>query len=415
MSYPMRLLTSRAPAGSAKSESERAEHKAAAVAPVGSGVVVVEPVPTRLRATIVRTCRESAVIEFDGPANAQLYDYDLAKALCAQVPEDAWTENGDTGCYIDRIDTVDASGFVTRSALAPRGRKAASRDALAIVSNWIDSMTSASEGPADLIDRLGIEPAVDQLLGEMGDDIGDRDELIAAMQEYRAGYDDAEKSSPPRRRKSDAETRARDLGAAIRAWDKQDIHDLLAMIEDLGVVAAEAGLDPQGYVDMSALPSAPIPDDVDTAYPVWAMDRAGNMLVGDDASDVITLDEYREATGEMKTITVARSARSDAASDRITAVPASPGGVKYGTGRREIDYDEIAATWLTGGGLNSDETITEFLAQASDEEFAAECIAAWGLMDENSAAYNPDFDEAELIAAFADFRDAFAVREGEAA
>ena len=56
-------------------------------------------------------------------------------------------------------------------------------------------------------------------------------------------------------------------------------------------------------VDMTSLPSAPIPDDIDTSYPVWAMDSAGYCLVGATADEVAHVDiiqKDQNEEGEMR-------------------------------------------------------------------------------------------------------------------
>ncbi len=47
------------------------------------------------------------------------------------------------------------------------------------------------------------------------------------------------------------------------------------------------------YVRMDALPSAPIPEEVDTGYPVWAVDKRGQALVGEGADEVESIEEVR--------------------------------------------------------------------------------------------------------------------------
>lgn len=71
--------------------------------------------------------------------------------------------------------------------------------------------------------------------------------------------------------------------AKIVLWDLEDITELRDLLNTIN----------RDEIDMSDLPSADIPEDVDTSYPVWAMDKAGNMLVGDAADQVMTLAEYR--------------------------------------------------------------------------------------------------------------------------
>lgn len=88
--------------------------------------------------------------------------------------------------------------------------------------------------------------------------------------------------------------RANEIAAQIKSWNRQSIATLLGMLSELDAECTEHELDRQAYVNMSMLPSAPIPDDVDTSYPIWAIDEQGEMLIGAAADDTMTLAEYRE-------------------------------------------------------------------------------------------------------------------------
>lgn len=84
-----------------------------------------------------------------------------------------------------------------------------------------------------------------------------------------------------------------ELVSAIENWDKEDVADLLDMLTELDELDAE---DPYNivYVDMSDLPSEPFPIDIDTSYPVWAMDVKGYCLVGASADTIEHIDKIRE-------------------------------------------------------------------------------------------------------------------------
>ena len=84
---------------------------------------------------------------------------------------------------------------------------------------------------------------------------------------------------------SDA-TAAKYCSEEITFWDGERVEHLRYWLRALDKVCEVGGLDPQAYVDMTSLGGAPLPDDVDTSYPVWAMDSAGNMLVGDLADSI---------------------------------------------------------------------------------------------------------------------------------
>lgn len=97
-----------------------------------------------------------------------------------------------------------------------------------------------------------------------------------------------------------ANTGAHYIATLISAWDKSDVNDLHAMVAALYEFCEVNGLEAETLVDVTDLPSADIPDDVDTSYPVWAMDINDNLLVGETLDTVMTLAEYREAVREAK-------------------------------------------------------------------------------------------------------------------
>ena len=82
------------------------------------------------------------------------------------------------------------------------------------------------------------------------------------------------------------------------------------LIEELAEI--ERGLSEEqkleDVVDMASLPSAPIPPDIDTSYPVWAMDTRGYCLVGSTADQIERVDSIREAqTPETQVFTIKMS------------------------------------------------------------------------------------------------------------
>lgn len=87
------------------------------------------------------------------------------------------------------------------------------------------------------------------------------------------------------------------IAAFIRDWDLEDVRHLRDMLAELSeALDAEGGQDQRAVgLDMSSLPTAEIPSDIDTSYPVWAVDLSGNALVGSDADEVETLDAIRAA------------------------------------------------------------------------------------------------------------------------
>jgi hypothetical protein len=93
---------------------------------------------------------------------------------------------------------------------------------------------------------------------------------------------------------------ARIIAREIRAWDTEDISRLVELLAKLDEIVdrADGRVEVQDYVRMEALPSAPIPEGVDTAYPVWAVDKRGMALVGPGADEVESVEEVRAACEE---------------------------------------------------------------------------------------------------------------------
>lgn len=91
---------------------------------------------------------------------------------------------------------------------------------------------------------------------------------------------------------------ARIIAREIRAWDTEDVSRLVEMLTKLDEIADRADRKAEDYVRMDSLPSAPIPEGVDTAYPVWAVDKRGMALVGPGADEVESVEEVRAACEE---------------------------------------------------------------------------------------------------------------------
>jgi hypothetical protein len=79
----------------------------------------------------------------------------------------------------------------------------------------------------------------------------------------------------------------------IDSWLGEDVGVLRYWLRTLDNVCEAGDLDQQAYVDMAELGGVPLPDDVETCFPVWAMDQKGDMLVGDGADDIENIDNYR--------------------------------------------------------------------------------------------------------------------------
>ncbi len=93
---------------------------------------------------------------------------------------------------------------------------------------------------------------------------------------------------------------ARIIAREVRAWDTEDISRLVGLLTRLDEIGdrADRRVAAEDYVRMDALPSAPIPEGVDTAYPVWAVDKQGMALVGPRADEIESVDEVRAACEE---------------------------------------------------------------------------------------------------------------------
>jgi hypothetical protein len=78
-------------------------------------------------------------------------------------------------------------------------------------------------------------------------------------------------------------------------WTPEDpIQTLLAELHTL----ERTQLYEYDILDFEELPTAQIPPDIDTDYPVWAMDIYGFCLVGEDAAAIEHLDEIRAWTAQ---------------------------------------------------------------------------------------------------------------------
>lgn len=86
---------------------------------------------------------------------------------------------------------------------------------------------------------------------------------------------------------------ARIIAQEIRAWDTEDVSRLVELLTRLDEITDRADRRAEDYVRMDALPSAPIPEGVDTGYPVWAVDKHGQALVGEGADEVESIEEVR--------------------------------------------------------------------------------------------------------------------------
>jgi hypothetical protein len=90
---------------------------------------------------------------------------------------------------------------------------------------------------------------------------------------------------------------ARIIAREIRAWDTEDISQMVEMLTKLDEIADRADRKAEDYVRMNSLPSAPIPEEV-VGYPVWAVDQKGMALVGPEADEIESIEVVRAACEE---------------------------------------------------------------------------------------------------------------------
>lgn len=91
---------------------------------------------------------------------------------------------------------------------------------------------------------------------------------------------------------------ARIVAREIRAWDTEDVARLVELLTLLDDITDRADRRADDYVRMDSLPSAPIPEGIDTGYPVWAVDTRGMALVGPGADEVESVEEVRAVCEE---------------------------------------------------------------------------------------------------------------------
>lgn len=81
----------------------------------------------------------------------------------------------------------------------------------------------------------------------------------------------------------------------IKAWDHQNIEDLLNLLRKMVSIME---LNPEDHppieicgLDIDHLPSEDIPKNIRPGYRIWAIDKKGMCLVGNDANEVIHIDD----------------------------------------------------------------------------------------------------------------------------
>ena len=83
------------------------------------------------------------------------------------------------------------------------------------------------------------------------------------------------------------------IASNIKNWDRADANHLAALVRELRAACDALGLDAEAFVDFTSLPTCEIAEDIDTSYPVWAVDFAGRALVGDSADQVEALADIQ--------------------------------------------------------------------------------------------------------------------------
>jgi hypothetical protein len=94
-------------------------------------------------------------------------------------------------------------------------------------------------------------------------------------------------------RNSDIDQLVSPIISEIQSWDLDDIHKLKGLLEELDAALGSTDFSLEDFVDITELPSAKIPDDIDTGYPVWAMDNDGFCLTGKTIDDIEHVDRVR--------------------------------------------------------------------------------------------------------------------------
>lgn len=89
------------------------------------------------------------------------------------------------------------------------------------------------------------------------------------------------------------------LTEKINHWNLKDIKDLKNTIDELNDAINDLNnetnypLKADQIIDFSSLPSVPIPDDIDTSYPIWSMDINGFCLVGSSLDTIEHINDIR--------------------------------------------------------------------------------------------------------------------------
>jgi hypothetical protein len=180
------------------------------------------------------------------------------------------------------------------------------REYLALDEEWIevlDSLTASERDEATLeLYLVPLREAAEYAVGTAGKPTEHLPSLTAATTiRTEDEYDEALFSLEGIDRAAYLEIldrAARIIAREVRAWDTEDVSRLVELLTKLDETTDRADRKAEDYVRMDSLPSAPIPEGVDTGYPVWAVDKRGMALVGPGADEVESVDEVRAACEE---------------------------------------------------------------------------------------------------------------------
>jgi hypothetical protein len=175
------------------------------------------------------------------------------------------------------------------------------REYLALDEEWIevlDSLTASERDEATLeLYLVPLREVAEYAVGTAGKPTEHLPSLTAATTTWAEGdYDESLFSLEGIDRAAYLEIldrAARVIAREVRAWDTEDVSRLVELLTRLDEITDRADRKAEDYVRMDSLPSAPIPEGVDTAYPVWAVDKQGQALVGEGADEVESIEEVR--------------------------------------------------------------------------------------------------------------------------
>jgi len=79
----------------------------------------------------------------------------------------------------------------------------------------------------------------------------------------------------------------------ILRWNIVDVRELMRWIRELEEICKDLKRNPHDLIDFRSLPTSEIPEKA-LRYPVWAIDKYGYCLAGQDYSEIIHIDEVLE-------------------------------------------------------------------------------------------------------------------------